>query len=164
MGNLPCCYPSTTDSVFLAPLNSAFERGQLEPWRYINAFIIIIIIIIHLLLSPVTSATTFTNITLFSSLHTPIPLYHPFVHFLWYASHCRCLFRYFVLILVNFAIAHIHLNILISTTFNFFSSALFTAHYWYYSCLLPIDPQVDSCAHIGFCMLLVYLIFANAFK
>ena len=26
--------------------NSAFEQGHLEPWRYINAFIIIIIIII----------------------------------------------------------------------------------------------------------------------
>ena len=28
--------------------NSAFEQGHLEPWRYINAFIIIIIILVHL--------------------------------------------------------------------------------------------------------------------
>ena len=33
-------------SVFFT-CNSAFEQGHLEPWRYINAFIIIIIIIIY---------------------------------------------------------------------------------------------------------------------
>ena len=29
--------------------NSAFEQGNLDPWRYINAFIIIIIIVLPLL-------------------------------------------------------------------------------------------------------------------
>ena len=29
--------------------NSAFEQGYLEPWRYINAFIIIIIMVIAIL-------------------------------------------------------------------------------------------------------------------
>ena len=30
--------------------NSAFEQGHLEPWRYINAFIIIIFIIIIIII------------------------------------------------------------------------------------------------------------------
>ena len=37
-----CCYIIVTRII----CNSAFEQGHLEPWRYINAFIIIIIIII----------------------------------------------------------------------------------------------------------------------
>ena len=32
--------------LFFYACNSAFEQGHLEPWRYINDFIIIIIIII----------------------------------------------------------------------------------------------------------------------
>ena len=37
--------------------NSAFEQGHLEPWRYINAFIIIIILACH----PETTAKIFSG-------------------------------------------------------------------------------------------------------
>ena len=43
-------YFSFIFNFYFVACNSAFEQGYLEPWRYMNAFIIIIIII-HLLVT-----------------------------------------------------------------------------------------------------------------
>ena len=76
-------------------------------------------------LSPLWSSSPFPrHLYHHHSLDMPIPLQPTFLHFRGYFSHLRCPS---FLILSSLVTPLIHLNIIISATFNFFSCAFFTA-------------------------------------